>query len=221
MSRDHGERCTRCDAVLAAWERNGCGCIVARPQTTREALYAVACASPEPLHARDLVRHAAQDYGMHFAVNAATTVLATDPRFCWGGPGIYGLYRHGLIPGPRSLEQAARVVLVAAGYPLPHELLDYCLKRMGYRFNTASLRNAVAQSPHVVRDRYGAWDHRRSEGAERELRGQVRLVPERQRAAWIALRDAMEARIRATIAERGARVRALADPARFGMNWEA
>ena len=158
--------------------------------------------------------------GCSVKANAATTVLATDPRFCWGGPGIYGLYRHGLIPGPRSLEQAARVVLVAAGHSLPHELLDYCLKQMGYRFNSASLRNAVAQSPHVVRDRDGAWDHRRSDEAERELRSQIRLVPERQRAAWIALRDAVDVRIRTVIAKREALVWTVTDRARFGMNWE-
>lgn len=221
MTPAGSECCSECGAELAAWERGRCGCGITRPATTREALYGVACSSPEPLHARDFARLAEQDYGLNFQPNVATTVLANDLRFCWGGSGIYGLYRHGLIPGPRGLEELARVLLVAAGRPLPHELLDYCLKRMGYRFSSASLRNAMMRSEHMFRDRYGAWDHRRSEDAERELRGDIRIVPERKRLAWILLRDAVAARIEEAITERGQRIRALADPARFGMNWEA
>lgn len=213
--------CPKCGAELAAWERGACGCAITVPLTTREALYAVSCSNSGPLHARDLARLAVQDYRVYFRPNAAITVLANDPRFCWGGPGLYGLYRHGLIPGPRGLEQLARVVLVVAGQPLPHDLLDYSLKQMGYRFSSASLRNAVMRSEHVYRDRYGAWDHRRGEEAERELRGDIRIVPERQRLAWVLLRNAVAARIRAALNQRGERIRALADPARFGMNWEA
>lgn len=90
--------------------------------------------------------------------------------------------QHRLIPRWRSLEQTARIILLAASQSPPYELLGYCLKRMSYQYSTASLRNAVSQSLHVIRDRYGAWDHRCSEEDERELRGEIRIVPERASA---------------------------------------
>lgn len=50
----------------------------------------------------------AADYGYHFGQQQiANTTLATDRRFCWAGQGIYGLYRHGPLPGPRNLEVRA------------------------------------------------------------------------------------------------------------------
>jgi hypothetical protein len=148
-------------------------------------------------------------------------MLASDPRFCWAGKGIYGLYRHGLLPGPRNLEQVARVVLVAAGRPLTCEVLDYCLKRMGYRYNIASLRNAVAHSSHIAHDAYGVLSHRRGEDAELDLRSQIRLVPPRHREVWHALREETAKRVQLCVSERDTRLLGLANPDRFGMNWEA
>jgi hypothetical protein len=180
----------------------------------------VACMSTEAIHARDFVRNAERDHQTHFTQGTAVATLTTDPRFCWGGKGIYGLYRHGLMPGPRNLEQAARIVLVSADHPLSFEVLAYCLKRMGYRFNVASLRNAIGRSPHFTQDRYGALSHRQGEEAERDLRSEIRIVPTRQRAAWQDLRDEIAERIRAAMVERDVRLRGLADPDRFGLNWE-
>jgi hypothetical protein len=198
-----------------------CACAGPQAATIREVLYAVACTSAEAIHARDFVRHAEQDHRTHFTTGTAVATLAVDPRFCWGGKGIYGLYRHGLLPGPRNLEQAARILLVAAGHPFTYEVLDYCLKQMGYRYNIASLRNAVSRSPSIARDRYGMLSHPHGEKAQLELRSQIPLVPWRNRKAWVVLREETAKRVRIAVAERDARLQQhLADTDRFGMNWE-
>ena len=212
--------CARCGAVLSAWESSGCSCNGPRFRTNREVLYAVACSVSEPLHARDFVRIAERDHRVHLGTATAVATLAPDPRFCWAGRGLYGLLRHGPLPGPRNLEQATRVLLVAAGHELSIDVVDFCLKRFGYRYNVASLRNAVAQSLNISWNWLGQWDHARGEQAERELRGEVPIVPQRQLAAWIQLRDRTAVQVAAAIEDRATRLRALGDPARFGMNWE-
>ena len=214
------EKCQRCRASLAAWERGTCSCTGARSSTNRDVLYAVACSASGPLYARDFVRIAETDFGARLDVTTALATLAPDWRFCWAGQGLYGLYRHGLLPGPRKLEEAARVLLVAAGRSMDSTTADYCLKRFGYRYNVASLRNAVSRSQRISRDWYGHWDHPRGEVAERALRTEIQVVPPRHRADWIQLRDATTRRIKHAMAERAARLKALAAPSVFGMNWE-
>jgi len=54
-------------------------------------------------------------------------------------------YRHGPLPGPRSLGAATRLTLLAIDSPLALDVVDFCLKRFGYRCNISSLRNAVNQ----------------------------------------------------------------------------
>ncbi|MGI8778085.1 MAG: hypothetical protein ACR2LJ_12075 [Acidimicrobiales bacterium] len=51
-----------------------------------------------------------------------------------------------------------RLVLVSAGHPLAPTLVDFCLKRFGYRYNVASLRNAVGRTMEISRAG-GFWDH--------------------------------------------------------------
>jgi hypothetical protein len=55
--------------------------------------------------------------------------LSQDKRFCWGGRALYGLARHGLIPGARSLAEAAYAVLLAAPHELYVEEVDFVLER--------------------------------------------------------------------------------------------
>lgn len=215
-----GDTCDHCSSVLADWEGNRCACGGPFARTNREILYAVACAASEPLHARDFVRAAERDFGAHMNVPTANAVLAPDQRFCWAGKGVYGLYRHGPLPGPRTLEQAARLILVAAGEPLNLEVVDFCLKRLGYRYNVASLRNGVSKSYWISWDWYGTWDHARGDAAERTLRQEIPVVPPKRRAAWNRLRDRTAIQIQSAVSERAARLQALADPNRFGMNWE-
>jgi hypothetical protein len=182
-------------------------------------LYAVAASAPGPLRVQDFVRLADSQYG-HRITAASANVTLTDPRFCWAGQGIYGLYRHGPLPGPRSLEPAARLVLTAAGHPMTMETIDYCLKALGYRYNSGSLRNAVSRS-YKIKYRWvdGLYDHPRGEAAERELRGEIRVVPPRHRAAWEFLRDRLACSIEDALGIRTARLRDLENPERFGLNW--
>ena len=213
------DRCPKCRAPLAAWEGGRCACDGPRSLTNRDVLYAVACSAPSPLHGRDFVRLAAVDHGQRLDAATAFATLAPDPRFCWGGKGVYGLYRHGLPPGPRNLEEAARVILVAADEPLYPEVVDYCLKQLGYRYIFASLVNAVLRSARIERNGWGFWDHPRGETAERLLRSEIPLVPPRQRGEWIALRDAIGRRVKRAIANRAERIHAAGDLTRFGIDW--
>lgn len=212
--------CSSCRAVLSAWEYPGCSCRGPRCRTNQEVLYAIACEADAPLRTADFVRIAARDHGVHMGTGTATAVLAPDPRFCWAGRGLYGLYRHGPLPGPRNLEHAARVVLVAAGRPLDAEVVDYCLKQLGYRFSSGSLRNAVGRSASISWSWMGHWDHPRGDSAQLSLREDIPVVPPRRRAAWIELRDEVATQIKALIRQRDMRLRALADVSRFGIDWE-
>jgi hypothetical protein len=78
----------------------------------------------------------------HYNGNAANSInvaISQDKRFCWAGQGLYGLARHGTIPGARSLAEAAYVVLMAAPHELHLEEVDFLLKQLNYRFNQDSL----------------------------------------------------------------------------------
>jgi hypothetical protein len=105
--------CPNCKQILGPWEQNPCSCSAARRASTREVLYAVACTTPQPVRIRDFTRLADTDHGLKLQPNTAAVALASDRRFCWAGQGLYGLYRHGPLPGARNLEQASRLLLVA------------------------------------------------------------------------------------------------------------
>jgi hypothetical protein len=182
-------------------------------------LYAVAASVPGPLRVQDFVRLADSQYGHRITQSSANVTLA-DPRFCWAGQGTYGLYRHGPLPGPRSLEPAARLVLTAADRPMTIAAIDYCLKALGYRYNSGSLRNAVNRSL-AIKYRWtdGLYDHPRGEAAERQLRRQTKVVPPRHRAAWESLRGRLARSIEDALSTRAARLRDLENPDRFGLNW--
>jgi hypothetical protein len=71
-----------------------------------------------------------------YSINVA---LSQDKRFCWGGRALYGLARHGLIPGARSLAEAAYAILLAAPRELHVEEVDFVLEQLNFRFNSDSL----------------------------------------------------------------------------------
>jgi hypothetical protein len=211
--------CGSCGAPLAAWEKDHCGCHGPRQLNNAEILYAIACTVGAPLHIRDYVRLADRDYGRRLSAPTATATLAPNPRFCWAGKGLYALYRHGPLPGPRNLEEASRVVLLAAGGPLTTSALDYCLKQLGYRYNVASLNSAVSRSPRITSEQNGQWDHPRGEAAERELRLQIPIVPAGQPAAWMATRDHLVQQVQRALAQRAMLLKDLENPSRFGFDW--
>lgn len=212
--------CPACGSVLSAWEQSErCGCRGLRRRSHPEVMYAIGCSAPGPLHVRDFVRLADADYQYQVDQASANTTLANDRRLCWAGAGVYGLYRHGPLPGPRKLEHVARCVLLAAQAELTIDALDYCLKQLGYRYNVASLNNAVLRSHSIRWTGAGYW-HPRGETAQLELRRAIPVVPQHHRADFEVLRARLETTIREALKVRAERLRKVADPGRYAVDWE-
>lgn len=220
MTFPPSEVCTRCLSRLSDWERKGCACSGPRSKTNSETLYCVACDATGPLHVRDYIRIAARDFNVHMNPPTARMTLSMDRRFCWAGRGTYGLLRHGLVPGIRNLNDAARVMLFIAGRPLPSEVVHHCLQQFGYRYAPGSLRNAVARGGNINLLSDGMWDHLRSKGADRALRAEIGVVRPRNLRAWKRLRAEVLQRIDQAIMNREEKIRIIISPSAFGMNWE-
>jgi hypothetical protein len=144
-------RCARCDAELSAWEVRKaekfgvppCWCDGVPPGTSRtlaNIAYAELCHTglTQPIRIHDVVRFVGQKYARNPG-DSINVALSQDKRFCWGGRALYGLARHGLIPGARSLAEAAYAVLLAAPRELYVEEVDFVLEQLNYRFNSDSL----------------------------------------------------------------------------------
>jgi hypothetical protein len=79
---------------------------------------------------------------------ATTTVSQTlgALQYCWAGRSLYGLYRHGLIPGARDLGTVAAAILhVADGYLSAGEV-HFVMREIGYRYAIGSINSAMARS---------------------------------------------------------------------------
>lgn len=144
-------RCSRCNAEVSAWETLGAGGLGVTPcwcegvprgvsRTLANVAYAELCHQDlaQPVKIHDVVRFVEPKYNgsPRYSINVA---LSKDKRFCWGGRGLYGLARHGLIPGARSLAEAAYAILLAAPRQLHVEEVDFVMEQLNYRFNTDSL----------------------------------------------------------------------------------
>ncbi len=144
-------RCSRCGAVISAWEEWGANRFGVTPcwcdgiprgvsRTLANLAYSELCHTDlsQPVKTHDVVRFVAPKYNgePRYSINVA---LSSDKRFCWGGRALYGLARHGLIPGPRSLAEAAYAVLLGAPRQLHVEEVDFILEQLNYRFNSDSL----------------------------------------------------------------------------------
>ncbi len=213
------DACRVCGDRLSPWEKKRCGCGGPRWASRSEIMYAIACSVRSPLHVRDFVRLAQRDHECEIAVPSATAVLAPDPRFCWAGQGTYGLYRHGPLPGPRSLAGVSRLVLLAAEEPMTVDALDYCLKHLGYRYNVASLKNAIRSSRWIEWQQDGRWTVERGDAAEAELRRNVPVTPAALSEEWSGVRDGLAGDVRRLMTQRGEKLRNLGAPYRFGLDW--
>jgi len=144
-------RCHRCDAELSAWEVRKaeelgsppCWCNGVPPGiplTLANVAYSELCHAglTRPVKIHDVVRFLSHKYtwNLRYSINVA---LSQDKRFCWAGRALYGLARHGLIPGVRSLAEAAYAILLAAPRRLHVEEVDFVLEQFNYRFNSDSL----------------------------------------------------------------------------------
>lgn len=144
-------RCPRCDAELSDWEVQEAAWLHAAPcwcsgvprgvrPTLANVAYAKLCDPDlrQPVKTHDVARFVTSDYpgDPRYSINAT---LSQGRRFCWGGQALYGLARHGLIPGAHSLPEAAYAVLIAASRELHVEEVDFVLEQLNYRFNSDSL----------------------------------------------------------------------------------
>jgi hypothetical protein len=86
--------------------------------------------------------------------------LSTDSRTCWGGKGVYGLYRHGLLPLTSDLGTVAAIHLYASGLSLHYKDIWFAMRHTGYRSTAESvyygLRRVEGEGL-VERTAWGDW----------------------------------------------------------------
>ena len=143
--------CPTCGAELSAWEISEAGWLNVTPcwcegiprsvpRTLANVAYAELChrGLHQPIKTHDVVRFVTSHYrgNPRFSMNGA---LSQGKRFCWSGRALYGLARHGPVPGARSLPEAAYAVLLAAPRELHVEEVAFVLQQLNYRFNPDSL----------------------------------------------------------------------------------
>ncbi|MFF1418289.1 hypothetical protein [Streptomyces sp. NPDC058280] len=163
-------------------------------------LYAVACAIDAPLNVTGLVELVEARQGKRIPENSARTSIAGDRRFCWAGPGRYALYRHGALPGPRTLGEASRLTLHFSPKPLTLDEIDHWLRGIGYEYQAQSLVHSVRRSQWMTYQPDGRVGLYSSEEGENHLRPKV--APNADGDSWSALRNAVALRLAACLAER-------------------
>lgn len=147
--------CNVCGAELGPWEGRRCvSC--ATPAAGNGVANGIAAIrvlerANGPLSVYDISRGISRDLNLNVALSSLNVTLASDRRFCWAGRGLYGLYRHGLFPGPRNLTGVARLFLYASEYPLSVDALRFAMQQAGYRLHRQSLYGVLE------RDRLVGW----------------------------------------------------------------
>ena len=131
--------CISCDPMYKLWWR---------PSNADLALQILETESG-PISVYDVWRVMRRDFGGEPNQKSIGVSLASDLRFCWAGKGLYGLYRHKLIPGPRNLAGVAKFLLYSLDIPVNVPILAFLMRFMGYRFQQQSLANALARDPDV------------------------------------------------------------------------
>ena len=213
--------CAACEAPLSEWEPNPCACLCLTPKNNADVMYAVACSVGAPVHVRDYVRLAYVDFTRRIDKATANAVIAPDPRFCWAGKGLYGLFRHGPLPGPRNLEEAARLLLCASNRQLTMGAIEYTLKSIGYRFTGASLSNAVSRSPVIdLHWHDGHFQVQRTPDAECELLRSIPVLPAGRDSGWQALREHIEDLVEHAVLDRAERLWVADNRTTARFDWE-
>jgi len=137
--------CPHCDAALGPWEDStGCRtCIGRSDRSIADRAVTVLEQTSVPLAWWDVKRLLDRDLSPIVHPGTASQVLADDLRTCWGGRGIYGLFRHGLLPGVRDLGRVAGVYVHATDRRLSLDEIRFILREAGYRFSPASVEPAL------------------------------------------------------------------------------
>lgn len=146
-------RCPRCKDELSPWEDGVCLSCRDRsaPPDINLADCAVRALEKEDCTVRvyDIARSIRRERDQVVNMSSLHVALARDLRICWGGKGLYGLYRHQLFPGPRRLGSIGHFFLLAASKPVRVDHLSFAMKNVGYRFQDGSLRTALYGEPRV------------------------------------------------------------------------
>lgn len=154
-------RCPHCRAELGPAEnRRGCLiCRAARLTTNPDRVVAVLEESRSPLAYWDVKRLLEAQDGRRVHQGSLLVWLSADQRACWGGPGIYGLYRHGLLPFVRDLGAVAAVFLHSLGRGVSQDEVSFVLRSAGYRFQSTSIYLALrrVEDAGLVSRRWGRW----------------------------------------------------------------
>jgi hypothetical protein len=132
-------------------------CTGARPYNIADRAVRVLETSDRPLPWWDVKRVLDRDHSTDHKKATVTAVLASDLRTCWAGKGVYGLYRHGQLPGVRTLPDVAEIYIHAYQATLGLEELAFILRRgVGYTFFDTSLKAALDRRPNddLVTGRY-------------------------------------------------------------------
>jgi len=136
--------CRTCGDELAPAEAPEClSCGSRLPTTIGHRALAALEQAEGPLSYWDIQRLIERRDGSAPPAGSLLVYLSRDLRICWAGRGMYGLYRHGLIPNVRGLGPAAEAHLLAAPAALTAEELHFVLQHQGYRYQYASLVNAL------------------------------------------------------------------------------
>ena len=196
-------RCPTCKAELGPAE-DPAGCLTCqgrRLATNPDRVVAVLEQSDMPLAHWDVKR--LLEANGHGPVNKGSLLvwLSQDARPCWGGPGIYGLYRHGLLPTVRDLGSTAAVFVHATEADITQEEINFLLQHVGYRFQSTSMHLALrrAEADGLIRWNHGGWTKTgRSVGP---------VLGIRRRADVDAVMERATAQARAALAERARRLR--------------
>ena len=136
--------CPECAGELGPWEDDVCrNCLDVHDNSIGDRAIRILETADHPLAWWDVQRSLARRnrYPMH--VTPTSQILADDLRACWAGKGIYGLYRHGLLPGVRDLGRAAAVFIHASDAALTIDEIRFVLRHAGYRFSANSLEPAL------------------------------------------------------------------------------
>lgn len=136
--------CRACAADLAPDEVPTClTCGPWQPTTIGDRALMILEQADTPLSYWDIQRLMDRETTRGTRSNSLLVCLSRDLRICWAGKGMYGLYRHGLVPNVRGLGPAAEVHLLAAPATIDLDQLHFVLQHQGYRYQFASLAPAL------------------------------------------------------------------------------
>jgi hypothetical protein len=199
-------QCGFCGATLGPWEEDSCLSCRAQPtrwfSNTLSALWVLERA-PGPLSVYDVEREIRRDLRKTVNRSSLNVSLSEDLRFCWAGKGIYGLFRHGLIPGVRSLVSAAKTMLYSWDGSLEIDELAFVMREIGYRFQQQSLINALNYDDDLECPTWTTATFERTPASQRRL---VRLHVAPDGAGVDEMADIYRDRIRDTLTVRERRL---------------